>query len=104
MSSDKEDGEKATSNGSPINDKNGSDVVACDSNNEIDDNPQLPKEDDYATPTFASDELRPMKKVKPCADEDCHPEELDNGWFIFYGKYYCLHLILFIQDTCNLPG
>lgn len=79
MSSDKEDGEKATSNGSPINDKNGSDVVACDSNNEIDDNPQLPKEDDYATPTFASDELRPMKKVKPCADEDCHPEELDNG-------------------------
>ncbi|KAF7127949.1 hypothetical protein RHSIM_Rhsim11G0184600 [Rhododendron simsii] len=82
-SSDKEEGEKATLNGSSVNDKNGSDVVACDSNNQTDDNPQLPKEEGYTAPTFASDELsRPMKKVKSCADEDYCPEELDNGHIV----------------------
>lgn len=68
--------------------------MACDSNNQTDDNLQLPKEEDYAGPKFASDELsRPMKKVRSCADEDYCPEELDNGWFIFYGTDYCVHIV-----------
>ncbi|KAI8001470.1 tRNA-dihydrouridine(47) synthase [NAD(P)(+)]-like [Camellia lanceoleosa] len=71
--SDKEDDNQTTSNGSPATGENGCLEVAGDSNNQTDQ--QLPEEDASDDHPFASDELRPLKKVKSSVDEiDCPNE------------------------------
>ncbi|GMP37701.1 hypothetical protein CsSME_00009276 [Camellia sinensis var. sinensis] len=75
--SDKEDDNQTTSNGSPATGENGCLEVAGDSNNQMDQ--QLAEEDASDDHPFASDELRPLKKVKSSVDEiDC-PNEINNG-------------------------
>ncbi|XP_028076441.1 tRNA-dihydrouridine(47) synthase [NAD(P)(+)]-like isoform X1 [Camellia sinensis] len=76
--SDKEESDQTTSNGSPATEVNSCEV-AGNSNNNVDNPPQLPEKDDCADGTFASDELRPLKKAKSSADENHSSNELNNG-------------------------
>ncbi|KAF5946998.1 hypothetical protein HYC85_017226 [Camellia sinensis] len=76
--SDMEESDQTTSNGSPATEVNSCEV-AGNSNNNVDNPPQLPEKDDCADGTFASDELRPLKKAKSSADENHSSNELNNG-------------------------
>ncbi|KAI7987994.1 hypothetical protein LOK49_LG13G00230 [Camellia lanceoleosa] len=82
--SDKEESDQTTSNGSHVIEVNSCEVVR-NSNNNVDNPPQLPEKGDCVDGTFASDELRPLKKAKSTADENHSSNESNNGLFNFNG-------------------
>lgn len=56
--------------------------MVIDSDNKVEGSPKMPEEDDVEG--FATDEPRPMKKIKSATNEECCTGNADNGCHNFY--------------------
>uniref|UniRef100_A0A5B7BA75 tRNA-dihydrouridine(47) synthase [NAD(P)(+)] n=1 Tax=Davidia involucrata TaxID=16924 RepID=A0A5B7BA75_DAVIN len=86
MLADKEEGDQTASNGCSVTEENGCTEVSGDFVNEVECSLEVPEcspkaleEEDSVDGTFATDELRPLKKAKSSIDENCCPSEVNNG-------------------------